>query len=74
MILHIPTIAFLNENVESERRSCFDKPVLSEVEGLSTNGKFQTITALNPFALSLSKGEGAYSFSISKRIPRCTGE
>jgi hypothetical protein len=36
--------------------SCFDKPVLSAVEGLSTNGFFLT-RELCPFALSLSKGE-----------------
>jgi hypothetical protein len=38
-------------------RSCFDKPVLSAVEGLSTNGKSSVFSILPPFALSLSKGE-----------------
>jgi hypothetical protein len=33
--------------------SCFDRPVLSEVEGLSTNGDYLS----GPFILSLSKGE-----------------
>jgi hypothetical protein len=36
-------------------RLCFDKPVLSRVEGLSTNGVLHPET-LFPFALSLSKG------------------
>jgi len=47
--------------VEGELRSCFDK--------LSTNGKSLTISAPDPFALSLSKGGGAFSLSISKRVP-----
>ena len=50
-------IVFLNE-MSDERRSCFDK--------LSTNGKSLTISAPNPFALSLSKGGGAF-FSPSQK-------
>jgi hypothetical protein len=36
------------------------------VEGLSTNGKSFTISALDPFALSLSKGGGASFLHLKK--------
>ena len=36
--------------------SCFDKHVLSKVEGLSTNGKSLTFSSVPSFALSPSKG------------------
>jgi hypothetical protein len=42
-----------------QRCSYFDK--------LSTNGKFSTISVLNPFALSLSKGMALFFLHKSKR-------
>ena len=50
--------------------TCFDKPVLSGVEGLSMNGKFAIISRPSPFALSLSKGSETVFQQTFKRL-RC---
>ena len=42
-------------------RSWFDRPVLSNVEGLTTNG-LSRAPSKGPFALSLSKGDGPEYF------------
>ena len=50
-------------------KSCFDRPVLSKVEGLSMNGKCSTIPVSLPFALRLSKVERWFFNSLKSCDP-----
>jgi hypothetical protein len=63
---HINTLPLRRECLKT-RRSPFDKPVLSTVEGLRANGSGIEIVADFPFVLSLSKHEEPFLSSLYKR-------
>ena len=63
--MNMDPVLILAKLKHRSHRPWFDKPVLSEVEGLTTNGK-----NVIPFALSNSKGEGGRQASPSSRIKK----